>query len=230
MLLPLKDDNPLRVIPFQAVTATLVVACVLVFIAQSLLGERAEQSLVLGYGFIPAVVFDHRELAPELVRIPELVTPLTSMFLHGGWMHLLGNMMFLWIFGDNIEDSMGHVRFTLFYLLCGATAAIAHGAADPHSTAPLIGASGAIAGVLGAYLMLHPRVKVLILAFYRMPLYLPAYVVLIAWFGFQIYNALVAAEGSVAWWAHIAGFLTGAVLVVPLRDRRLPLLDRGVSH
>ena len=229
MLLPLRDRNPLRIIAFQAVTASLIAICVLVFLIQKLVAAN-ETAFILGYGFIPAVVFDIRELTPSLVRIPEELTVITSLFLHGGWGHLLGNMLFLWIFGDNIEDAMGHLRFALFYLVCGVVAALAHGAMYPASASPLIGASGAIAGVMGAYLMLHPRVKVLILVFYRVPLYLPAYLVLAMWLGFQLYNILTAGGSQVAWWAHVVGFVTGALLVIPLRDRRIPLLDRGVKH
>ena len=229
MLLPLHDRNPLRIIAFQAVTATIICLCVVVFLIQKLAGP-GESELVLGYGFIPAVVFDVRELSPALVRVPEELTVLTSLFLHGGWGHLLGNMLFLWIFGDNIEDSMGHLRFALFYLVCGAVAALTHGAINTASEAPLIGASGAIAGVMGAYLVLHPKVKILFLALYRVPLILPAYLVLLLWLGFQVFNIVTNTESQVAWWAHIAGFVAGALLVIPLRRKGIALFDRGIEH
>ncbi len=165
MLLPLHDKNPLRIIPFEIVTFSILVVCVGLFILQKTVGGDMGNALALSYGMIPAVLFEHRDLADALIRIPAELTLLTSLFLHGGWMHLISNMLYLWVFGDNIEDSMGHLRFILFYLVCGLAASFSHALMEPMSAAPLIGASGAIAGVLGAYLMLHPKVKVLVLVF-----------------------------------------------------------------
>ncbi len=233
MFLPLKDSNPLRVIPFQVVTAGLIVACIAVYVWQVSLGERAAMEAVLGLGAIPAVLFDSRELAPELVLIPAWGTVLTSMFLHADWLHLGGNMLYLWVFGDNIEDAMGHLRFLVFYVVCGIVAVLAHSFMQPDSVSPLVGASGAISGVLGAYLVLHPRVRVLVLAFYRVPLPLPAYIVLGGWVILQVVNVYVegmtpvADAGGTAWWAHIGGFVAGVLLIPVMRRRGVPLFDRG---
>ena len=225
-LLPLKDDNPLTRIPFQYVTLVLIGACVAVFLWQVSLAAGGEAA-VLGLGAIPAVVFGSRELVPGLVLVPATLTLVTSMFLHGGWMHLLGNMLFLWIFGDNVEDSMGHLRFLVFYLVCGVAAALAHAALNADSTVPMVGASGAISGVLGAYLVLHPRTQVLVLFMY-MVTRLPAFVVLGLWIGMQVVNASMVGGvegGGTAWWAHIGGFIAGAALIVPFRHKSVPLFD-----
>ena len=231
MLLPLKDSNPLKVIPFQLVTATLIVLCVGVFMWQALLPEREAIAVSFSYGVIPAVLFDYRQLPPHLAMIPAEATILTSMFLHADWLHLGGNMLYLWVFGDNIEDSMGHVRFIAFYLLCGVAAVLTHGLMDPQSTTPLIGASGAVSGVLGAYLLLHPRVRVIALVLPWLPLPLPAYIVLGGWIVLQVVNAwvngAVPATGGTAWWAHIGGFVAGALLIVPMRRKGLRLFDQG---
>lgn len=226
-LLPLKDYNPLKRIPYQFVTVALMAACVATFFWQLSLGAGDGRS-ILSLGTIPAVLFGERHLAPELVMVPAPVTLITSMFLHDGWMHLIGNMLFLWVFGDNIEDAMGHARYLGFYLACGIIASLAHAGFNPESVVPMVGASGAISGVLGAYIVLHPRAKVLVLAFW-FPVRLPAMVVLGLWIGFQFLNATTAggAEGGVAWWAHVGGFVAGAVLVVPMRRRAVPLFGRG---
>jgi len=149
------------------------------------------------------------------------------MFLHGGWLHLIGNMWFLWIFGDNVEDYLGHVRFLLFYLLCGLAASVAHLAFNLHSTIPTLGASGAIAGVLGAYLLLFPGARILTLVpvFFVWLMELPAYVILIYWFVLQLLQgtaslAQTAAGGGVAWWAHVGGFVAGLALVKIVASRR----------
>src|SRR5690242_6189141 len=152
------------------------------------------------------------------------------MFLHGGWAHLLGNMLFLWIFGNNIEDALGHGRYLLFYLLCGLAAATAQIVADPASEIPMVGASGAIAGVLGAYLVLHPhanvRVLVWIVIFVRL-VNVPAWIVLGLWFAMQLFGGLATpmAKGGVAFWAHVGGFAAGIVLILVLRPRRVALLQ-----
>ena len=233
MFLPLKDSNPLKVIPFQVVTVTIIALCIGVFAWQSLLPERAAFEAALSYGVIPAVLFDYRDLPPQLAVIPAEATVFTSMFLHADWLHLGGNMLYLWVFGDNIEDSMGHVRFVAFYLVCGVAAVLAHGLMDPTSTVPLVGASGAISGILGAYLLLHPRVRVITLLLFRipLPLPLPAYIVLGGWILLQVFNLYVgdgmAAEGGTALWAHIGGFVAGVLLIVPMRRKGLKLFDQG---
>jgi membrane associated rhomboid family serine protease len=230
MLLPVYDENPLRIIPFQFMTISLLAVTTLVFLWETGLTPQVLERSVMVYGVIPSVLFGIDQLDSQLAPLPPPVTLLSSIFMHGDWLHLIGNMLFLWVFGDNIEDSMGHWRFLLFYLLCGAAAGLAQAAAMPTSQEPLIGASGAIAGVLGAYIVLHPRVKVLVLAMKWFPVYLPAYFVLALWLVTQIASVLLGIGGQIAWWAHIGGFITGAVLIVPFRDKRIPLFDRGVQH
>ncbi|MGD2082204.1 MAG: rhomboid family intramembrane serine protease [Chromatiales bacterium] len=221
-MLPLHDDNPTR--SPAVVTYTLIAACVLVFLWQISLGTEAHNRVVYALGSIPAVLFGNRELDPSLVMVPAWATVVTSMFLHGGWMHLLGNMLFLWIFGNNVEDVMSHGRFIVFYLLCGVAAAMAQAVPDPESVLPMIGASGAISGVLGAYLLLFPHARVLVgipLGFLIYTVYMPAAWVLLLWFGLQLLNSWLAGdqEGGVAFGAHIGGFAAG-MLLIPLFKRR----------
>ncbi len=226
-LLPLKDDNPLRRIRFQYVTVALIAICGAVFLWQLSLAEAAAAASY-GLGTIPAVLVGGRQLDPELFIIPAALTLVTGMFLHGGGMHLLGNMLFLWIFGDNIEDAMGHLRFLAFYLLCGVAGGLAHAAGNPQSEFPVIGASGAIAGVLGAYLVLHPKARVLTLFMFYL-VRLPAFVVLGGWIGLQFLQLLSMESGGdgggVAWWAHIGGFIAGMILVVPMRRKEIPVVN-----
>ncbi len=160
MLIPLRDDNPTQLTP--VVSYAIIAACVLVFLWQISLGAN-QQAAVYSLGLIPTVLLQGASLPPELTTVPPLATVFTSMFLHGGWLHLIGNMLYLWIFADNIEDAMGHGRFVVFYLLCGIAAALAQALPAPGSEIPMIGASGAISGVLGAYLLLHPRAHVMVL-------------------------------------------------------------------
>jgi membrane associated rhomboid family serine protease len=159
-MIPLHDDNPTETTP--VVTVAFVAACALVFLYQATLPPRTGEAFVFHFGAIPAVLFGRAELPPEIAGFPAYATLLTSMFMHGGWMHLIGNMLYLWIFGNNIEDVMGHARFILFYVLCGILAAFSHALTDPTSTVPMVGASGAISGVLGAYLLLFPKAQVLV--------------------------------------------------------------------
>ena len=224
---PLNDENPRIWIRYHFVTMAIIAGCVLAFLWQLGLGERGHQIAFFRYGVIPAVLFGNATLPPEAAIVPAPVTLLTSMFLHGSWLHLIGNMLFLWVFGDNIEDAMGHRRFVLFYLLCGAAAGLAHAASVPGSTIPTVGASGAVAGVLGAYFMLHPRVGVWGLLFGIVPIRLPTVIVLGTWIGLEALNALTApSDGAgIAWWAHVGGFFAGAVLIVFFRKGHVPLWD-----
>ena len=213
-MLPLHDDNPTEITPF--VTVLLIGTCVMVFIYQTFLPPGAEERFVFQYGAIPAIVFGHATLQSEIVPIPAYATLLTSMFLHGSWMHLLGNMLYLWIFGNNIEDVMGHVRFIIFYVVCGVCAALTHAVIDPASAIPMVGASGAISGILGAYLLLFPRARVLILAPYIWTTYVPAGVVLGLWFVMQVFSggaSLGTKGGGVAFFAHVGGFVAGMLLI-----------------
>jgi membrane associated rhomboid family serine protease len=225
-MIPLHDDNPTTIRP--VLTVALVTACVLVFFWQLSLGALQERA-VYALGVIPAVLFGHLQLPEAIALVAPPATVFTSMFLHGGWMHLVGNMLYLWIFGNNIEDAMGHVRFILFYLLCGVAAALAQALPDPQSQIPMIGASGAISGVLGAYLLLFPHARVLVaipIGFYLHTTRIKAGWVLGFWFVLQIINSASSAGqegGGVAWGAHIGGFVAGMAL--------LPLFKRsGVRY
>ena len=230
MFLPLKDENPLNRIGFQFVTVALIAACTVVWIVQAVGGDRFDAELIFRLGLIPVTVLGELSREPDMVMVTPWLTIVTSMFLHGGFWHLFGNMIYLWIFGDNVEDAMGHWRFALFYLLCGTVAALTHAAVDPASQVPTIGASGAVSGVLGAYFMLHPRRGIWLLVFF-MPMRFPAWAVLGVWIGYQVINALAfgGAGGGIAWYAHIGGFVAGVLLVVPMRKRGVPLFDRGLG-
>lgn len=216
-MIPLHDDNPTTIKP--VVTIFFIVACVLVFLHQSSLYNEAAKAFVYQFGAIPAVVFGHAELPQELVAVPQYGSLISSMFLHGGWMHLIGNMLYLWIFGNNIEDVMGHTKFVLFYVLCGVIAALSHASIDPNSTIPMVGASGAISGILGAYLLLFPRARVLILIpffIFSTIRYVPAGLVLGFWFVMQLFSggmSLGHEGGGVAFFAHIGGFVIGMLLI-----------------
>lgn len=216
-MIPLHDDNPTHTTP--AVTIGIIAVCSLVFLYQLTLGPRIGQRFVYQYGAIPAVLFGQESLPPGLAVLPVSFSLITSMFLHGGFLHLIGNMWYLWIFGDNIEESMGHVRYAIFYLICGVIAAMSHAWSNPASVSPMIGASGAISGVLGAYLLLFPRARVhtlIPLGFFFWRAYLPASLMLGFWFLFQLLSGTVSAGipgGGVAWFAHVGGFLAGMALI-----------------
>ncbi len=231
MFFPLLDRNPLKVIRYQAVTLALIALNVLIFLYTNyVLDEHARMGLFLSLGMVPAVISGKAVLADELHLVPALLTLLTSIFLHGGWMHLIGNMSFLWVFADNVEDSFGHLSFLLFYLVCGLVAALAHLALDPASRMPLIGASGAISGVIASYLLLFPRSQVISL-FGFVPLKLPAMWLLGMWILFNLVFFLVApASGGVAWVTHLAGFVTGLAITWPLRKRIRLRLARGQAR
>ncbi len=221
-MIPLKDDTPSARKPY--VTISLIVACGAVFLWQRSLDSGDARRAVDALGAIPAVLLTDARLPADLQWMPRYAAPLTALFLHGGWLHLLGNMLFLWIYGDNVEESMGHMRYFVFYLVCGTAATFAQALSQPHSAYPIVGASGAISGVLGAYLLLFPRARVLtlvLLPFFFTTLRLPAMLLLLLWFAVQLLSDLAAHDGgsSVAFRAHIGGFLTGLVLV-PLFKRR----------
>jgi membrane associated rhomboid family serine protease len=228
-LIPLHDDNPTRSTP--VVTLLLIAANVIVFLLQLAAGDR----LTYAFAMVPVEI-----LAPErgspftpINLEPAWFTLITSMFLHGGWMHLLGNMLYLWIFGNNLEDTLGKLRFLIFYLLCGGVAGVLHLITNPFSVVPTVGASGAIAGVLGGYIVLfpHARIATLVPIFFFWSIYqIPAQVVLGFWFLLQLVNAVYGsgmllarggeAGGGVAFWAHVGGFVAGFVLVRLFGARR----------
>lgn len=230
MFVPLYDNNPLRHLPFQFVTVGLIAINVAVYLVfTSGLVFDGLQSAAYSYGVVPAVFNDYRTLPDEFAVLPEGATLITYQFVHGSALHLISNMLFLWVFGDNVEDAMGHWRFLLFYLLCGVAAALVHDVAQPESVSPLVGASGAVSGVIAAYLMLHPHVRVWVLVLWRIPLPLKAVWVLGFWVILQVFSVLTASpDDSVAWWAHIGGLAAGAVLVLVFRRRGVPLFDRGL--
>lgn len=223
-MIPLKDENPS--LTFPLLTVGLIGANVLVFFYQLALGERLIP-FIYRMGLIPYELI-HMTDIPPATSIPIPLTLLTSIFLHGGLLHLAGNMLYLWIFGDNVEDSMGHLRFIIFYLLCGAFASLFHILVNPNSKVPTIGASGAISGVLGAYLVLYPRARVmtLIFFFYLIRIVrLPAMFFLVVWFLWQIIGAGLPG-GGIAWFAHIGGFAGGVALVkLFAKKRRYPRLE-----
>ena len=224
---PLYDDNPTSRDPI--VTYVLIGLCVGAFLWQFQFEPREETAVLYTYGMVPARLFGLWH--PRVYQVvPSWATLLTSMFLHGGWLHLIGNMMFLWIFGNNIEDVLGRGRFLLFYLCCGVVAALTQALSSYGSHVPMVGASGAIAGVLGAYLLLYPNanvhVFVWIIIFFRI-VNIPAWIVLGLWFAMQLLSGLARAPGTpgVAFWAHIGGFVGGIILITLLRPRGLALLQ-----
>jgi membrane associated rhomboid family serine protease len=250
MFVPLHDENSLRSISFQYVTVGLIVLNVLVFLIEQ---AGMEESAIAGFALVPFELLGPtpaasgaEDVGAASQLVPEPLTLLTYMFFHVSWLHLIGNMLFLWVFGDNVEDSMGHLRFLAFYLLCGIIAGLVHamivnGAssglsveaaaasteADQYlaSQSPLIGASGAVAGVIAAYLMLHPNVRVWVLAFRIFPLRIYAWVALGLWVLMQVVMVFIPQAGPVAWWAHIGGLVAGGVLIVFFRRRDVPLFS-----
>jgi len=229
MFIPLHDANSLKHINAQYVTLALIGVNVAVYLVVNLnLLADAYEAAVFSFGYIPAVVNDFAELPPVRAVIPEELSLISYAFLHGDFMHLASNMLFLWVFGDNVEDALGHFRFLVFYLLCAIAGALAHGLLVPESTAPLIGASGAISGVIGAYLMLHPKVRIWVLAFGRIPLRLPAAIPLVLWIAYQLAAIFLLPEDGVSWAAHVGGFAAGVFLVIVSRRRGVPLFDRTI--
>ena len=230
MFIPIHDANELRHIRFQYVTVGLIIANVIVFVLTTLgTSEDGAIRSTLGLGYIPAVVNDFADLSPSDILVPENWTYITYAFLHGDIFHLGGNMLFLWVFGDNVEDALGHVKFLVFYLACAAAGAFLHGIVIPESQMPLIGASGAVAGCVSAYLMLHPRVKLWVLAFMRIPLRIPAWIPLILWIAFQFLMFFAQGDDMISWSAHVGGIIAGAVLVLFLRRSGVPLFDKGLA-
>ena len=209
-MIPLRDVIPSRTTP--GVTMTLIVLNVLIYLLGLMLTDQGREAFIYAFGLVPAFF--------------SVTNVFTSMFVHGGFAHLAGNMLFLWIFGDNVEDRLGHGRFLMFYLLCGFAAAVSQAVLSPNSLVPMVGASGAIAGVMGAYLVLYPRSRVLMLFPFPPILFeLPAVFFLAMWFLVQFLNGINqlpifernAISGGVAFWAHVMGFVTGLLLVVVMR-------------
>lgn len=250
-MFPLSDENPTVRVPVATYTLIAVIVGVWVFVQGAGMDQEVLAASICNLGMVPGELTGRAGLGTSIPLGPNLAcvvdnqpintwTPITSMFLHGGWGHLLGNLLFFWVFGNNIEDSMGRVRFVIFYLLCGVIAAAAHVLLDPASPVPTVGASGAISGVLGAYLVLYPHVRVRMLFWFLLFIKVfrvPAWAVLLWWFLWQLVAGLPQlmtvnreVSGGVAVWAHIGGFLAGVVLVKlfvnnDLHRRRLAMTD-----
>lgn len=223
MVFPIYDGNPFVFKTPPYVNWALIAINIAVFIWEIGVGDSAaQQASLLPLTFRPGGIFNH---AMPGQWLPWEFTLITYTFIHGGWAHLIGNMAFLWVFGDDVEDALGHFRYLLFYFLCGACGAMAHYLSAGGSNVPLLGASGAIAGIVAAYLMLHPCRKVWVLAFMRIPLQLAAEWVLGFWIVIQILNVTFSNDKAVAWWTHIGGLVAGAILIVALRPAGVKLFD-----
>jgi membrane associated rhomboid family serine protease len=228
-MIPISDDNPTRITP--VVTWAIIALCALVYLWERSLGHDMDSAIFV-LGFMPATLFGHHGTSPfGFVSLSPLATIFTSMFMHAGILHIAGNMLFLWIFGNNVEDAMGHGRFLLFYLACGIAAALALAFVDPGSRLPMVGASGAISGVLAAYVLLFPRARVtvivpLLIIFF--PFVVSAFWVVTFWFLMQLVSAAASDpnQPGVAWWAHVGGFAAGLVLTPFLKSRSFPLFGR----
>jgi membrane associated rhomboid family serine protease len=227
-MIPLRDINPRSSTP--VVTIALIIVNSMVWLYELSLPEAAANRFIYQMGMIPARLEAAFSL-PEVSLASALIPLFTSIFLHGGWMHVIGNMWFLWVFGDNVEDRLGHLRYLLFYVASGVGAGILHTAFDWGSSVPALGASGAISGVMGAYLVLFPRSRVvtlvpLIIVFFTVQL--PAFIFLGYWFVLQFINGMGAlgqrGMGGVAWWAHIGGFAIGVVLALVLPRKRAQII------
>ena len=214
MVIPIYDNDPLDRNPWAVVTWTLIVISIVMFLVQLGASEETNIIMVRDYALIPAAVTGKLTLGGDL---PPIVAVFTYMFLHGGWMHIIGNMLFLWVLGDNIEDAFGSVRFFFFYMLCGAAGGLAHLFMYPDSDVPLVGASGAVAGLVAAYLMLRPCAKITVLLFGFIPIAIGSAWVLGFWSVVQFLNVFTAAGGDTAWWAHVGGLAAGAGLTLLFR-------------
>ncbi|WP_207632948.1 rhomboid family intramembrane serine protease [Devosia aurantiaca] len=201
----------------------LIALTVLIFLVQSTLPPAAFEAAAINFGMIPIVV---RDLYPQPVPwLPDWANLVTYAFLHADWLHLLTNMLFLWVFGDNIEDALGHAKYLFFYIACAVLAALAHLLFNINGNGPLIGASGAVAGIMGAYVLLYPHARVFVLAriVWLIPLPVPAFWMLGFWIASQFFYVLVGSNEPVAWWAHIGGFAAGVVLAPLLRRKGVVL-------
>ncbi len=249
-MIPLSDENPTLHPPYMTIAILGAILASWVLVQGAGFDSTTLAATICNFGMVPGEL---THLAPLNSGVPigpglscvvddykiNLFTPITSMFLHGSWMHLLGNSLFFWVFGNNVEDSMGHLRFLVFYLLCGLAAAATHVAFAPASPVPTVGASGAISGVMGAYLLLYPRVRVKMLIpiiIYPWITYMRAWVVLLWWFAVQVLSGLPQLtslrreiSGGVAVWAHVGGFVAGVVLIRLFEDRDLVRRRRAVA-
>lgn len=233
MIIPIGDEIERTATPFQFATIFMVAACVGVWGWEVNLPFEEVDNAFYAFGLVPAFLFGFREPSPELALIPSELTIITSMFMHGSWSHIIGNMVYLWVFGSSLEEACGHVRFVIFYVLCGIGAGVGHALADPAAAVPMIGASGAISGLLAAYMLVYPynKVTLLVLLFSFVKVRLPALVVIGFWIAYQMYEMFSAAgtpepqAGGIAWTAHVGGFATGALLIFVLRRPGVKLMQ-----
>ncbi len=226
MFLPLHDGVPLENLKTPIATRILIGVCTAVYLTTVLVPGSANV-LVAGFGLIPGVVFGTETLPPGYPFVAPPLTLATTIFIHVGLIHLAGNMLFLWVFGDNVEDAMGHGRFLVFFILCGTVASLVHALVSPEQHRPLIGASGGVSGVVAAYLILYPRVRIWGLFLKGIPLRLPAYGAIGFWFALQFVAAFFGGDEAVGWFAHLGGFLAGAILIPVMRRRYDPVLARA---
>jgi membrane associated rhomboid family serine protease len=233
MFVPIHDSNPLKSIRFQYVTVGLIILNTAVYFLFGTTLVFSVQEYLVEFSLIPVEFLGGAGLAASGIQwlenplpMPEQLTLVSYMFVHGSALHLLGNMLFLWVFGDNVEDAMGHFRFLLFYLMCGIFAGLLHTMVMQGSDIPVIGASGSVAGIVAAYLMLHPRVKIWVLALWRIPLKISAAWVLGFWILLQVFSAVTSSGEGIAWWAHVGGLIAGAVLILFMRRPGVALFDQ----
>ena len=227
-MIPISDDNPARLMP--VVTWLIIGLCIAAYVWERSLGHDMDAAIAV-LGFVPASLRHPVAVPPGFMSVPAGATIFSSMFLHGGLLHLGGNMLYLWIFGNNVEDAMGHGRFIVFYLICGVAAALTLAWIDPDSSVPMIGASGAISGVLAGYVLLFPRARVTVIVplgiiFYLLAL--SAFWVVSFWFVLQLVSAAFSnpEQPGVAWWAHVGGFAAGLLLTPLFKSQRFPLFGR----
>ncbi len=230
--IPLYDTNPLRRIRFPWVAWSLIALNILVyfFYEDGTFTHAPLNASAVDFGLVPAYFNAAIGHPIDLTSAPDIITLITYSFLHADIWHLAGNMVFLWVFADNVEDALGHFRYFIFYILCTAVAGYCFVLSDPLSEAPVIGASGAVAGNIAAYVLLYPRAKVWILLLFRLPLRLRVEWVLGFWIVFQIYSAFAGGDAEVAWWAHLGGLAAGALLVLVMRQKGVPLFAAALPE
>ena len=227
MFVPLHDGVPLRFMRTPYVTYGLICACIAAQIALRFWpGDEGGIAIMAGFGMIPSVLFGTAQLPEGLAHLPPWLTLFSNVLLHANIAHLIGNMLFLWVFGDNVEDAMGHARFLVFFLLCGFGGSVIHAGMYPDSEQPLIGASGAISGIIASYLMLYPQVRIWGVAFNWIPIHIPAIYALGGWILVQAGQAWHGEDGNIGWWAHLGGLATGAALTPLFVHRSVALFGR----
>ncbi len=233
MFVPIHDNNPLKSIRFQYVTVALIALNTAIYLLFATTLVFSVQEHLVDFSLIPVDFLSDVRLPSSVILwlenplpLPEQLTIVSYLFVHGSALHLLGNMLFLWVFGDNVEDAMGHIRFLMFYLMCGIFAGLAHTLIMQTSDIPVIGASGSVAGIVAAYLMLHPKVKIWVLAMWRIPLRIPASWALGFWVGLQLFSAVATSGEGIAWWAHVGGLAAGALLILFMRRPGVALFDQ----